>query len=72
VDVVPQLFVVWITAVRWEVAKLFEIERMQESTETVEVVAGWFGEAKTVSTEFFLEETSNGSCCARHVEVHLQ
>jgi hypothetical protein len=40
--------------------------------EAIEVVAGWLGKTKAVSTEFLLEETSNGPCCARHVKIHLQ
>ena len=71
-DVAPQLFVVQTAAVRREVAKLFKIERMQEPTEAVEVVAGWFGETKAIGTEFLLEEASNGPRCTRHVKIHFQ
>jgi hypothetical protein len=72
VYIVPQLLVVWVAAIRWKEAELFEIVRMKETTEAFQMIAGWFGEAETVGTEFHLEEASDSSCRTGHVKVHFK
>lgn len=69
---VPQLLVVRVAAIWWKEAELFEIIRMEETSEAFQVIAGCFGEAKTVGTEFHLKEASDSTRGASHVKVHLK